>query len=215
MAIKDYRLAVFDMDGVLTQPVSSWAFVHEKLGLDNTPYANSYRAGTLSYIDFLKSDVNLWLKKLGPTSAEIVVDILSEIPLRKGISETIKNLKQSGLKTAIISGGIYWLAEDLGKRYGFDEVYANKIMTDEHDNIIADGIVMVEPKHKDSVITGLQRKFGIRSGETFSVGDTGQDIAMFRNSGLSFAFNPVDPTVSQNATHTVTGNNLSAILNFI
>lgn len=215
MTLEKYRLAVFDMDGVLTQPVSSWEYVHRRLGVNNSENLLAYRAGTLAYIDFLKSDVRLWLGSNGPTSAEKVISILDEIPLREGIRTTFQRLKEAGLRTAIISGGIYWLAERVGMTAGADEIHANHILTDESGNILAEGHVMVDPKHKDDVIINMQKRLGILPEETISVGDTYQDVAMFRNSGISFAFNPVDPSVSEGATHTMEGNDLSALLDFI
>lgn len=215
MSLDSYKLAVFDMDGVLTQPVSSWEFVHKKLGVDNTENLKSYRSGTLEYIDFLKSDVRLWLNGGGTTSARKVVSILDEIPLRQGVQDTFKILRDAGMKTAIVSGGIYWLAERVGKTAGADEIHANHIRTDGSDNIIADGVVMVDPRHKDDVVKNIQKRLEISRQETISVGDTLQDAAMFRNSGISFAFNPVDQSVSERATFTVEGNDLSAILDFI
>ncbi len=92
MTLGKYKLAVFDMDGVLTQPVSSWDYVHKRLGVDNAENLNSYRAGTLSYIDFLRSDVRLWLGDDGPTSAEKVMEILEQVPLREGVKSTFSKL---------------------------------------------------------------------------------------------------------------------------
>ncbi len=215
MSLEKYKLAVFDMDGVLTQPVSSWEYVHRRLGVDNASNLNAYKAGTLTYIDFLKSDVRLWLGSNGPTNAHKVISILEEIPFREGLQTTFQRLKQAGIRTAIISGGIYWLAERVGKAAGADEIHANHILTDESNNILADGHVMVDPKHKDDVIREMQERLGILPEETISVGDTFQDVAMFRNSGISFAFNPVEPSVSEGATHTINGNDLTALLAFL
>ncbi len=119
------------------------------------------------------------------------------------------------MKTAIISGGIYWLAKRVGEYAGADEIYANHILTDESNNLLADGHVMVDPKHKDDVIKEVQKRLGILPEETISVGDTYQDVAMFRNSGLSFAFNPVESAVSGGATHTIVGNDLSKMLEYV
>ena len=215
MAIEKYKLAVFDMDGVLTQPVSSWEFVHRKLGVDNTGNLHSYRNGSMTYIDFLKSDVKLWIDHLGPTSAGTVIGILNEIPLRERISRTIETLKNNGITTSIISGGIYWLAERIGKANGFDEIYANKIKTDASNNVVPDGIVMVDPKYKDVTLKELQGRLGVDPEETISVGDTLQDVAMFRNSGLSVAFNPVEEAVSAKASFTIKGNDLSELLRLL
>lgn len=210
-----YRLAVFDMDGVLTQNPSSWGFVHGKLGVDNTRNLNLYRNGELTYMEFLKSDVNLWLDKMGRISSGTVIGILDEVPLREGIRETVSALKSMGIRTAIVSGGIYWLAERVGKVAEFDMILANKIKTDDSGFIIPDGHVLVDPKHKDRNIKELQAEFGVKPEETISVGDTLQDVAMFRNSGLSVAFNPVDPEMKERATFSTSGNNISVILEYI
>ncbi len=215
MAFEKFKLAVFDMDGVLTQPVSSWEYVHKRLGVDNSTNLSLYRSGSLAYIDFLRSDVQLWLEHLGPTSANTVIGILDEIPLRTGIFETINSLKGKGIRTAIISGGIYWLAEKIGTLNHFDEIYANKIKTDHSNKVVADGVVMVDPKNKDATIRQLQEKLCVSPEETISVGDTLQDVGMFRNSGLSVAFNPMEDAVSKKATFTLRGNDLTAILKVI
>lgn len=215
MVDNGYRLAVFDMDGVLTQNPSSWEFVHRRLGVDNRKNLSLYRSGQLSYIDFLKSDVNLWLGRNGKIPSRTIKEILYEIPLRDGIQESIAALNSRGIKTAIVSGGIYWLAEKIGNIASFSQIEANIIRTDNDGFIIPDGDVMVDPKHKDVNIRRLQEQFDISRNETVSVGDTLQDVALFRNSELSIAFNPVDEETGGKATYSINGNNLSAILDII
>lgn len=210
-----YKLAIFDMDGVLTQNPSSWEFVHRRLGVDNRQNLSLYRRGELTYIDFLKSDVNLWLSREKEIPSETIVKILNEIPLRDGIGRTVDSLNSMGIRSVIISGGIYWLAEKIGGLAHFSHIEANSIKTDENGFIIPDGNVMVDPKHKDLNVLKLQERFGINSNETISVGDTLQDVAMFRHSGLSIAFNPVDEEMKEKATVTLSGNDLTALLDYI
>lgn len=209
------KLAVFDMDGVLTGNPSSWEFVHRSLGVDNTRNLNLYREGKISYIDFLKSDVRLWLDRFGEVKADSIIEILMKIPLRKGISGTVSSLASRGIVSAIVSGGIYWLAEKIGADSGFDEVYANRIKTDDSGNVLADGIVMVDPRRKDQRIREIQGRLGFSAEETISVGDTPQDVAMFRNSGFSISFNPVEETMTRSSSLTLKGNDLTAILEAI
>lgn len=217
MVVKNsnYKLAVFDMDGVLTENVSSWAYVHEKFGVDNSTNFRMYREGKLPYIDFLKSDVSLWIDRNGPISADRIVGFLNQIPIRAGITNTVSKLKELGIESAIISGGIYWLAKKIGELSDFRYIYANRIKTDSRNFIIADGEVMVDPKRKDLTIRELQKNLRVRKSETISVGDTSQDVAMFRNSGLSIAFNPAEPSVGRRATAEFGGNDLSVILDII
>ena len=215
MSEKRIKLAVFDMDGVLTRSSSSWDFVHRRLGVDNHENLRKYREDEISYLEFLRSDVSAWMDKLGTVPASLIQEILDEIPLRDGITETISALKERGISSVIISGGIYWLAEKIGAASHFDEVHANRIKTDTRNFIIPDGEVMVEPKRKDIVIKAVQARMGISSDETISVGDTFQDAAMFRNSGISVAFNPVDRSLGNQTDYMIYGNDLTAILKLL
>ncbi len=70
---------------------------------------------------------------------------------------------------------------------------------------------MVEPRHKDDVITAIQKRLGISEAETASVGDTTQDAAMFRHSAVSIAFNSIDGRLSGMASHSAHGNDLLEI----
>ena len=210
-----FRLAVFDMDGVLTATPSSWEFVHRKIGVDNMKNLTLFREGAITYLEFLRSDVVLWLDKMGTVPASFIKEILDQVPLRNGIAETMSSLRAMGIETAIISGGIYWLAEKIGATADFREVYANRIKTDARNFIIPDGEIMVEPKHKDIVIKSVQAKLGISPDETISIGDTFQDAAMFRNSGISVAFNPVDRSLGKQTDYTMYGNDLTAILKLL
>ncbi|MCL4335604.1 MAG: HAD-IB family phosphatase [Candidatus Thermoplasmatota archaeon] len=215
MSEKKIRLAVFDMDGVLTQSSSSWDFVHRRLGVDNRENLRKYREDKISYLEFLRLDVGAWMNKLGTVPASMIREILDEIPLRDGIAETVSALKEQQISSVIISGGIYWLAEKIGATADFREVYANRIKTDARNFIIPDGEIMVEPKHKDIVIKSVQAKLGISPDETISIGDTFQDAAMFRNSGISVAFNPVDRSLGKQTDYTMYGNDLTAILKLL
>lgn len=212
MSSNRFRLAVFDMDGVLTSTPSSWEFVHRQLGVDNMKNLDLFKKGRITYMDFLKSDVLLWLDKMGTVRADEIKGILDGVPLRNGIAETIASLNGMGMHTAIVSGGIYWLAERIGNLGGFSEIHANKIRTNENGEIMADGTVMVDPRHKDRILMGIQSRLGVSESETFSVGDTMQDVALFRHSGFSIAFNPHEHSMVKNASVSLEGDDLGLIL---
>ena len=111
MNLHGIRLVVFDMDGVLTTHPSSWEYVHRAMGVDNSENLRLYRTGNISYMDFLRSDVNLWISRHPGITREDVVKILDSIPLRKNLNLAVKEIRDSGAATAIVSGGIYWLAQ--------------------------------------------------------------------------------------------------------
>ena len=203
------------MDGVLTKHPSSWEYVHRKLGVDNGKNLQLYREEKLSYIEFLRSDVRLWINENPGISEQDVRKILETIPERDGIPETMAKLHSGGITTAIISGGIYWLAERICRDSGIDYVFANGIRTDSTGRLLPDGDVVVEPRYKDRVLLDLQDRLKIGKDETASVGDTYQDNAMFMHSGISIAFNAKDPRVSKAATFSSNGDDLRIILPYL
>lgn len=212
MEKKRFRLAVFDMDGVLTDIPSSWEFVHRKIGVDNKKNLSLFKKGEITYMEFLRSDVILWIEKMGTVPADFIKELLDQVPLRNGIAETMSSLRAMGMETAIISGGIYWLAEKIGGIGRFSEIYANRIKTNERNEIIPDGTVMVDPRKKDVILQEIQKRLGVSEGETFSVGDTMQDVALFRHSGYSIAFNAHENSMAGNASVSIEGNDLNLIL---
>ena len=57
------RLIVFDIDGTLTRHVSSWQFIHERLGLwenEAIEYQNRFLEGKISYRKFCRLDAAHW-----------------------------------------------------------------------------------------------------------------------------------------------------------
>ncbi len=211
MNLQGIRLVVFDMDGVLTAHPSSWEFVHHAMGVDNSENLRLYREGKISYMDFLRSDVNLWVSRDPGITMDDVIRILDRIPLRDNLGRAVTEIRDSGAATAIVSGGIYWLAQRIARQAVFDQIYANMILTDSTGHIIPDGNVMVEPRHKDSVIMAIQKNLGVSEAQTASVGDTVQDGAMFRHSAVSIAFNSVDGRLTGMASHSAHGNDLLEI----
>ena len=54
-----YKLIVFDIDGTITRHISSWRYIHEKLGLwDDRAfhYQEDFLAGKISYRRFCELD---------------------------------------------------------------------------------------------------------------------------------------------------------------
>ena len=56
------------------------------MGVDNSENLRLYRTGRISYMDFLRSDVNLWISRHPGITREDVVKILDRIPLRENLS---------------------------------------------------------------------------------------------------------------------------------
>lgn len=183
------KLIVFDMDGVLTKEKSSWNYVHRALGVDNSKNFDLYRSGRISYSEFFDRDIELWLKKYGKISRERIIEILKRIELQDNIDQLICFLKECNAVTAIVSGGIYWLAEIINDRLKFNEIYANDIMTDDHGYIIKKGKIMVDPMKKGDVIKLIEEKHCIKPDDAIAIGDSYSDISMKTACSKFISFN--------------------------
>jgi len=58
-----YKIVVFDIDGTVTTHISSWRYIHEKLGLWDVlakKYQEQFLSGQISYEKFCRLDAKHW-----------------------------------------------------------------------------------------------------------------------------------------------------------
>lgn len=180
------RLAIFDMDGTLTEEPSSWEYVHRSLGIDNHKAFRLYRNRAINYSDFFKADIKAWLHMHPRLSKKDVKSILGKIPLRTGSLDVINDLRKRGVSIAVVSGGISWLLDIIAERASIDFKYSNVIYTDVNGIIEAAGRIEVIPERKDLVVSMLQQRLKIEPAETISVGDSMENGMIHRYSKIKF-----------------------------
>ena len=212
---EDIRLVLFDMDGVLTDTLSSWKFVHDYFGTCNDKSVDDYLRGEIDDAEFIRRDVSLWLKKDKNLTRDKLVSILRDIPLMKGAKDVMFFLKKHNVKTGIVSAGLDVLAERVANILGVDFVFANGILFDEKGFISGEGLVGVRLMYKDEVVRRLASRLGVSLGSIVSVGNSCFDIPMFECSGLGVAFNSEDDCVREAADLCVDGKDLGLIIPFI
>jgi phosphoserine phosphatase len=183
------KLVFFDMDGVLTVEKSSWFYVNNRLGINNKENYMKYMKGELPYSDFFRLDLKAWIEKYPGIRSDYIKNILDEIPPANGIEKTMEYLKNNGIVSVIVSGGISWLSDRIARDYGIDEAYANRIYCDGGGRIIPDGDIQVDPSNKDSVMEKVMAKYMVRPEECVAVGDSESDYSMYRAVPNFIAFN--------------------------
>ena len=209
------KLVVFDMDGVLTDTISSWKHIHDYFGSTNERSVDEYLKGKIDDMEFIKRDVSLWQENGKPITKDKLVDILLDIPLMKGAEKCITVLGNHNIKTAIVSAGLDILAERVALELGIDHVFANGIKTDEDGRLTSEGLLGVRLMYKDEAIRCLAVQLKIPLHRIVAVGNSCFDIPMFETCGLGVAFNPEDDCVRKAADVVVEGEDLSKILPFL
>ncbi len=203
------ELVVFDVDGTLTKHSSVWWRLHEHFGTteEGKLYYDQYFAGEITYDQWADLDASLWK---GKTLSE-VMKVVHATQLSPGAEEVISIFKKHGMKTAILSGGLDIMADDIGRRVGIDYVLTN--ILHHHDGILTGEVKnQVAWGKKSDVISQICEHFQIPLEMTAFVGDGRNDVSVFRVVGLSIAYNPEDQDVADAADVVIREDDLRAIL---
>ena len=188
------KLVVFDMDGTLLEPRSSWAQIHDHFGTDNTEMLRLYINHKITDEEFVKADIKLWnSNSKKPVNEEYINSIMDNIKPLKGAEILIKELHNENIKTVILSGGIQYLADRWMNKWNMDYALANELIDDDEGNLTA--IINSSGHNKGPMMDKIIKKYNYKKNQVAAVGDTIVDIPMFERAGLSIAVNTDDEKV--------------------
>ena len=210
-----YDLVCFDMDGVLTKLRSSWCWVHECFGVDNETAYKAYCNGEIDEPEFMRRDIGLWLAKKPDVTIDEITRLFQDMPLIGGIQETVACLKENGVRSVIVSGGIDRAALLIKNEFGFDDFAADELCTNPDGTLTGEGKLVVDLRDKGVTVRKFIEKYRTTPERTVSIGNSYTDIPMFKNTGMSIAFNPTDHYTSDAATYTVVSENIADVLDYI
>lgn len=205
------RLIVFDMDSTLIQAevIDEMAEVH---GIGDKVKEITERAmnGELNFDDALRERVAL-LKGLDRKKMEAIFNRLEITPGAEKFIQMVKNL---GFKTAIVSGGFKYFAENLRQKLGIDYAFANDL---EWDGDVLTGKVkgqIVNSQQKAFILELLAQQEHIHLEQVVAVGDGANDLPMLAKAGLGIAFHAKEK-VKREARHQMSHGPMTTILYFL
>ncbi|MFL2941336.1 MAG: HAD family hydrolase [Candidatus Poseidoniales archaeon] len=194
------ELVVFDMDGTLLKPRSCWAHIHDYFGTDNSDMLKMYIDRKISDQDFVKADFKLWQESTEDIVNEDYVNkILDNIEPIQGAKELVETLHSYNIRTAIISGGIQYLADKWAQKWKMERALANELRDDDNGSLSAK--INVRGNAKGPVMEKLMREMNVKKNQVISIGDTVVDLPLFERSGYSIAVNTEDSRVIKNADY--------------
>jgi phosphoserine phosphatase len=203
------RLVIFDVDGTILQAYS-WQYIHQKLGTWNQAkkYKQQFFADQITYQEWARLDTALWKDE----SMERIQQIISRIPCTRGAKQTLKTLKDRGIRTYLLSAGLTQAAERIQRETdAVDGYLANKLKV---KNSILTGEVEVNVSFNDKNrhLPRILRQFDLKPRDCAAVGDDPTLIPLFKKVALAIAFNPTDEAVAKHADITVKSGDLRDIL---
>jgi phosphoserine phosphatase len=200
------------MDGTLVDVESSFAVVHDYFGDHNEQGLRDFMAGRIDDEQFIRTDVAIWKKHAPHLTIDELERILAAAPLMPGAITLVKGLREQGVRTAIVSGGIDVLAHRVARELGIDIALANGFRVTETGELTGEGIIRVPVNDKESVLAHLQDQLGIPPEETAAVGNSEIDVGLFRRSRMGIAFRPEDEAVRRHAGRIVNEKDLGLVL---
>jgi len=201
--LKNIKLVVFDMDGVLLKNRNSWDVIINKAIKNN--YYNDYDRMEYTFNYIYENNVpENYYKYLNEYNIKKYLNIND---LSENVNGTINYLKSKKIKTAIVSAGSHCFAEYLSDLFGMDYFIGNMVNTGKKIFV-----KNVDPLYKDENIKSIQKKFNVRKDETISIGDSFYDLSMKRASKYFVAFNPSNSEMLKHSDFIVNSNNLYDII---
>lgn len=207
----DKKLIVFDMDSTLIQHevIDEMAMVH---GIGDKVKKITERAmnGELNFDEALKERVSL-LKGLKRESME---EIMSRLKVTPGVPKLIKEVKKHGYKTAIVSGGFKYFAENFRVKLGMDYAFANDLEWD--GNVLSGRVAgkIINAQEKARLLEELAQKEKITLQQVVAVGDGANDLPMLAKAGFGIAFHAKEK-VRQEARHQMSHGPMTTLLYFL
>lgn len=205
---RNRRLIVFDMDSTLIREEVIDELAKEAgVGEEVSKITESAMRGELDFRQSLKKRVSL----LEGLSETVLEKVAAGLHLNDGADRLLKQLRELGFKTAILSGGFDYFGNHLKEKLGIDYVYANKLE-------IVDGKLtgkvlgeIVDADRKAALLEQLAKEQGLTLQQTIAVGDGANDLKMLGIAGMGVAFH-AKPVVRESADYALTNLGLDAIL---
>ena len=208
---KEKRLIVLDMDDTVvdTEVINELA---KMAGVEKEVKAITAAAmeGKMEFKEALTKRVGL-LKGL---PVKKIYEFRSRIPIVPGALEVISELKKTGFVTVLMTGSFDIVANYVGKKLGFDYVFANKLMV---KNGKLTGEVkgkVLSPESKLELLKKIAKKEHIPLEECAAVGDGANDLLIIKNAGLGIGFNP-KKLIKKEADAFVNVKDLKVLLAFV
>jgi phosphoserine phosphatase len=180
------QLAAFDMDSTLIEmegidELAKLAGVGEQV-------AGLTAAAMRGEIDFQES-FRQRISLLHGLDEKVIANRFTNIPVSAGAVTLITHLKESGCKTAVISGGFSFIGERLKHQLDIDYMLTNKLVFVNGRLSGIDGDI-IDGAGKASHLVQLVKQQALSKEDVLAVGDGANDIPMLALAGLSVGMRP-------------------------
>ena len=194
------KLVSIDLDGtILRGRILDYARIPQALHQKIMEIDELMYSGVLGYEQSLRVEYTLFT---GMRVDGIAPDP-DGLPLINDLDVTIQRLNRAGVMTVILTDNPSFAAEPL-RQFGFRDIIASEV--EASNGTLTDRMKLLRNK-----LDGLReycRQHSIELACCAHVGDSTNDVVVFKAVGISVAFNASEQSVSEAATHVVNSDSL-------
>ncbi len=199
------KTLVFDVDDTLTTS-GSWERLNAAAGVtaeEDFALYSGFMSGDYNYEEWNKRIESLYHERRILTR-EIATKALLDFELRAGVLETIRILKETGWVILLISGGFREMAEAVSSMIQADGVFATSDLafdeTEHFDHFIGDE---EQGNAKLNILQSYCQKENLKLTDCIAIGDSTNDIPLFKLTGNGVTFTWCKPDVQSAARHII------------
>jgi phosphoserine phosphatase len=206
------KLLITDMDSTLIN-IECVDEIADFLGIKPQVAAitESAMRGEIDFQTSLRKRVGL----LAGLDCHVLNTVYQErLQLNPGAEQLITGLKQTGIKTALVSGGFTFFTERLQQRLGFDYVLANRLAI-ENDKLTGQVLGdIVDGSVKAGFLEQICTAMHIAPTDAIAMGDGANDLLMMNSAGIGVAYH-AKPAVQDKADIVLNHSGLDAVLHLL
>jgi len=201
--IKTPKLVFFDMEGTIFRKVfkdskgytapSAWTLIAKHLGIkalaEEDETKDKWNAGKYKgYVEWMEDTIKIH-QKYG-LDKKIYDEIMSSVKYHPGVHELFEELRERGIRTALISGGFKSQADRALKELKIDHAFvACEYLWDENGNLVHWNLLPADYEGKVDFMKLIMKEHGLKKEDCAFVGDGKNDIPFAQAVGNSIAFN--------------------------
>ncbi len=180
------RLVSFDMDGTLIRGTTASLFMAERL--DNLKHVEElerrFDIGEITAADFADAVAHT---HAGLPVAEVRRHF-DELPLIRGIAETVAALKRQGVICLIATVSYSFYARVIAERFEFDD-HCGAVMHEADGRLTGRMARYIDAEGKRAFVEAMAKRHGVAMSEVAHIGDSVSDMPTFAAVGKAIALN--------------------------
>jgi len=170
-----------------------WTAIAERLGPsalneENRTIKRWEKREYTGYLEWMQDTI--WIHMKYGLTKEMFDSLIEDIAYYRGVRESFSYLRQSGVKTALLTGGFKQIADKVQTDLGIDHAIAScQYFWDRDGNLSGWNLIPCYGVGKALFLRSIMQDYSLKGIQCAFIGDSEDDIYSAQEVGLSIAFN--------------------------